>query len=270
MHVVALHSYSSFFCCRTRGCSGLAASLPRTPEPRAFLARVTPCLHRPCATAAASLARARQYREHQPCSSAATPVLFCSRATTPRAPLQHRVARVPLTHLRDASRTSRVHLRACGRPLLASARSPAPAAPKPSRCALHLLARSSPPPALCSWARPSCRAAWIPSAGAAPAPAHAAVRALRSTRAPARAAPAEPPAPPALARLHACRAPLAALRPHSLAPQPPPPCARACCSRSGRAAWRREREREKSRGREPLEQERERGGRVKRKGRAPG
>jgi hypothetical protein len=28
-------------------CSGLAESLPRTPEPRAFLARVMPCLHHP-------------------------------------------------------------------------------------------------------------------------------------------------------------------------------------------------------------------------------
>jgi hypothetical protein len=49
------------------------------------LGRVTSCLHRPRAAAVAPLARARQYREPQACSSAATSVLFCSRAATPRA-----------------------------------------------------------------------------------------------------------------------------------------------------------------------------------------
>jgi hypothetical protein len=46
-HVGALHSSSSFSCCRIRAYSGLATSLPRTPEPRAFSARVTSWLHRP-------------------------------------------------------------------------------------------------------------------------------------------------------------------------------------------------------------------------------
>jgi hypothetical protein len=39
--------YSSFSCCRIRAYSGLATSLPRTPEPHAFLARVTSCYGRP-------------------------------------------------------------------------------------------------------------------------------------------------------------------------------------------------------------------------------
>jgi hypothetical protein len=77
----------------------------------------TACVLGPCRACAAAalllLARhharpqlhshARQYREPRACSSAATPVLFCSRAATPRAPLQHCLARVLLTRLRHAS-----------------------------------------------------------------------------------------------------------------------------------------------------------------------
>jgi hypothetical protein len=59
----------------------------------------SPSLH-----AAAPLARVHLYREPRACYSAATSVLFCSRAATPRAPLQHRLAHVLLTRLRDASR----------------------------------------------------------------------------------------------------------------------------------------------------------------------
>jgi hypothetical protein len=47
LDVSALHSSSSFSCCRIRAYSGLATSLPRTPESRAFLARVSSCCGRP-------------------------------------------------------------------------------------------------------------------------------------------------------------------------------------------------------------------------------
>jgi hypothetical protein len=45
--VNALHSSSSFFCCRIRAYSGLATSLPCTPKSRAFLARGSSCYSRP-------------------------------------------------------------------------------------------------------------------------------------------------------------------------------------------------------------------------------
>jgi hypothetical protein len=57
LHVVSLHSSSFFFCCRIRAYSGFATSLPRTPEPRVFSARVTSWLHRP------SSARTLPHRE---------------------------------------------------------------------------------------------------------------------------------------------------------------------------------------------------------------
>jgi hypothetical protein len=85
-----------FSCCRTHACSGFAVSFPRTPEPRAFSARVTSWLHRPSSARTlphrSSSARALPRREL--CSSAAW--LACrSRvcSTPPACPRSARVSR---------------------------------------------------------------------------------------------------------------------------------------------------------------------------------
>jgi hypothetical protein len=294
LHVVALHSP---FYCRTHAHLGLAASqVPPRPSSPSYcrarsrcppcgsvpsrhasppsahartvrvLGRVTSCLHRSRAAAAAPLARARQYREPRACSSAATPILFCSRAATSRASFQRRLARVPLTRLRHASRASHVHTRAYGRPLLASARSPAPAQAEPPHSALaHTLQPSAgapllglPEPPLCAPARlapvePPPRAQQLP-----PAPA------------PVRCAPAcacARPAARAASHLSPCRAAAARLEPPARArPAPAHPRAsaaqllrssRAHTSRASARLWRGERGRGRT-GVETRERERRR------------
>jgi hypothetical protein len=90
LHVVALRSSSSFFCCRIRTYSGIVTSLLRTPELRAFLARATSAysarlLFARChATAAAPLARA-SLLPRATCSSAAI-VCACSALPRTRSP----------------------------------------------------------------------------------------------------------------------------------------------------------------------------------------
>jgi hypothetical protein len=220
------------------------------------LGRVTSCLHHSRAAAAAPLARARQYREPRACSSAATPILFYSRAATPRASFPCRLAPVPLTRLCHASRASRVHTRAYGRPLLASARSPAPAQAEPPHTALaHALQPSAsapllgpPEPPLCASARlapaePPPRAQQLPPAPAPVRCAPACACARPAARAashpsPRRAAAArlEPPAP-------ACPAPA---RPRASAAQLlPSPGAHP--SRASARLWRGERGRGRTR-----------------------
>jgi hypothetical protein len=86
LYVVALHSSSSFFCCYIRAYSGLVTSLLRSPELRAFLARVTSAysarlLFARChASAAALLARA-PLLPWATCSSTAN---ICARSALPR------------------------------------------------------------------------------------------------------------------------------------------------------------------------------------------
>jgi hypothetical protein len=165
LHVVALHSPS---CCRTRARPGLAASLPRTPELCAFLARVMSCLHRPysartlprhgrsstCVCAACLHCQRSCFHAPAPppayacpARSAPTPALLracaepsrrCSRAcaTRPRCACSTRA----VAACRSCARTPLAALRPpCRRLGLAPARLRSPqracAAPEPSRAA---------------------------------------------------------------------------------------------------------------------------------------
>jgi hypothetical protein len=117
-------SCSSSSCCRTRVRPDLAASLPRTPKPRAFLARAMSCLHRP--SSARTLPR---HGRSSTCACAAC--LHCQ----------------PFARPRSCAAT----ISAC--PRCCSTRAPAP------RCALQLSSTRAPaPPEPChssSYARPT-------------------------------------------------------------------------------------------------------------------
>jgi hypothetical protein len=198
--VVVLHSFS-FSCCRSRVCFGLAESFPRTPEPRAPLARATPaaatlllltCCH---ATAAAPPAPAPRA-----CTAS------CSLVHTPAPPsaAPSRVAAPPRTRclhtlLRTPSRTVPAPMSPACQPAHCPAlphrravRAARSSVPAPARC--H--SRASAPPLASLPPRPS---------RAAPPLARAARASARSTRAaPAPAAPA-PAMAPASARPDASR-----------------------------------------------------------------
>jgi hypothetical protein len=229
--IVVLHCSSSFFCCRSRACFGLAASHLHMPEPCASLTRAH------FTGSALVTSRSSRVRSAPRCCPHADP----RQAATPPPPN----ARSALAPAAPAARSRRqlgppspapAHVPAQHRaPLL---RPPSTAAVSPEHL-LQRLPRASPPPA---------------SPRASASPAHAcACCACRSLGPPASGpsapAPTRPRAGrnrplarlglPALraARLRTCRAP-----PSPLAPPPgagPNALCQRLLQRSGRAAWRR-------------------------------
>jgi hypothetical protein len=225
-HVGALHSSSSFSCCRIRAYSGLATSLPRTLEPRAFSARVTSWLHRPSSTRTLphrfSSARVLPRRELR--SSAAwlachsrvystPPVRLCLR------PRPNACRLLGLRALLRASTRALLHAPPAARGCLHCASTPAPARAHAPRCLRHRRTRLL--PLACPTLAPAAAAAWIRSAlpafprCAPPAPAS---RPCRAT-APRRRRPA-----PALARTaHSPDLPRSRARSSSMGTRAPAP-----------------------------------------------